>query len=81
MINFYDVACDLRLASNQVEAIRSLLCIKEDTFVDGKTLKIYAPDFPAAFRDWIQTNKPEVVFFAWYSLEQHYIDDDYEYNG
>jgi hypothetical protein len=47
MINFYDIANKLNLASNQVEAIRALLCITEDTYVDGLTLRMYAPDLPA----------------------------------
>jgi hypothetical protein len=63
MINFYDIANRLNLASNQVEAIRALLCINKDTFIDGLTLKMYAPDLPAVMRDWIHMNNPEGVFF------------------
>jgi len=63
MINFYDIANKLNLASNQVEAIRALLCITKDTYVDGLTLRMYAPDLPAVMRDWIHINNPEGVFF------------------
>lgn len=63
MINFYDIAIKLGLASNQVGAIRALLCITKDTYIDGKTLKMYAPDMPAVLRDWIYINNPEGIFF------------------
>lgn len=64
MVNFYEVAIKIGLASNQVEAVRALLCIKKDTFIDGKTLKMFAPDFPAVLRDWIHVNNPDGMFFA-----------------
>ncbi|NBW33449.1 MAG: hypothetical protein EBR30_00035 [Cytophagia bacterium] len=76
MINFYEVANDLRLASNQVEAIRALLCITKDTYIDGKTLKMFAPDLPAVLRDWIHINNPEGIFFPCLPKEQH--DNDFE---
>lgn len=63
MVNFYDVAIKLGLASNQVEAIRALLCISKDTYIDGRTLKLYAPDLPVVLREWIHINNPEGVFF------------------
>ena len=71
MVNFYEVANKLQLASNQVEAIRALLCISRDTYIDGKTLKLYASDFPSVFRDWIHVNNPEGVFFPCYSKQSH----------
>ena len=64
MFNFYEIAIKIGLASNQVEAIRALLCIKEDTYLDGRTLKLHAPDLPEAFRNWIYNNEPEQVFFS-----------------
>jgi hypothetical protein len=76
MINFYVIANELRLASNQVEAIRALLCITEDTYIDGRTLKMYASDLPSALRDWIRINNPEGVFFPCSSKEKY--DNDFE---
>jgi len=76
MINFYVVANELRLASNQVEAIRALLCITEDTYIDGRTLKMYAPDLPYVLRDWIRSNNPEGIFFPCSSEEKY--DNDFE---
>lgn len=76
MINFYDIANKLNLASNQVEAIRALLCITEDTYVDGLTLRMYAPDLPAVMRDWIHINNPEGVFFPCPSKENN--DNSFE---
>ena len=76
MINFYAVACSLGLASNQVDAIRAILYITEDTYIDGKTLKMYAPDLPAVFRDWIHANNPEVVFFPCPSKEGYDFDTE-----
>jgi hypothetical protein len=79
MINFYDIANKLNLASNQVEAIRALLCITKDTYVDGLTLKMYAPDLPATMRDWIHINNPEGVFFPCPNKEN--IDNDSHFNS
>ena len=78
MINFYDVANKLKLASNQVEAIRALLCITKDTYIDGSTLKMYAPDLPAVMRDWIHVNNPEGIYFPCPSREIHDNDADFE---
>lgn len=78
MTEFYTIAHELKLASNQVDAIRALLCIKEDTYIDGKTLKLYAPDLPQVFRDWIFCNKPEVVFFAGVINEREDNGQDFE---
>lgn len=64
MIIFHDIATKLGLASNQVEAIRALLCITKDTYIDRRTLKMYEPDLPALLRDWIHLNNPEGIFFA-----------------
>lgn len=76
MVNFYDIAIELRLASNQVNAIRSLLCITKDTYIDSKTLKMFAPDLPVALRDWIHTNNPEGIYFSCSSGEGY--DNDFE---
>lgn len=78
MVNFYEVATKLGLASNQVEAIRILLCISKDTYIDGKTLKLYAPDLPSALREWILINNPEGVFFPCPSLKSSDNDFDIE---
>jgi hypothetical protein len=78
MVNFYDIANKLSLASNQVEAIRSLLCITKDTYIDRLTLKMFAPDLPAVFRDWIHVNNPEGVFFPCPIKEK--TDNDYDFN-
>ena len=78
MINFYEVANKLKLASNQVDAIRALLCITKDTFIDGQTLKMYAPDLPAVMRDWIHVNNPEGIYFPCPSREVHDNDADFE---
>ena len=69
MVNFYDVAIKLNLASNQVEAVRALLCITKDTYIDGKTLKMFMPDLPAVLRDWIHINNPEGIYFPCPSKE------------
>lgn len=76
MVNFYDIAIELRLASNQVNAIRSLLCITKDTYIDSKTLKMFAPDLPAALRDWIYVNNPDCIYFPCSSGEEY--DNDFE---
>lgn len=76
MVNFYEVANNLRLASNQVEAIRALLCITKDTYIDGKTLKMFAPDLPAVLRDWIHINNPQGMFFPCYSKKEY--DNDFD---
>ena len=78
MINFYDIAIKLGLASNQVGAIRALLCITKDTYIDGKTLKMYAPDMPAVLRDWIYINNPEGIFFPCPIQEKHDNDAEFE---
>jgi hypothetical protein len=76
MVNFYDIANKLGLASNQVEAIRALLCITKDTYIDSKTLKMFAPDLPAVLRDWIHINNPEGIFFSCSS--QNSTDNDFD---
>lgn len=76
MVNFSEVAYKLQLASNQVEATRALLCITKDTYIDGKTLKMFAPDLPAVLRDWIHVNNPEGIFFPC-STEKMY-DNDFD---
>lgn len=76
MVNFYDIAVELRLASNQVNAIRSLLCITKDTYIDNKTLKMFAADLPAVLRDWIYINNPECIYFPCSSEEGY--DNDFE---
>jgi len=76
MINFYEVANKLQLASNQVDAIRALLCITKDTYVDSKTLKMYASDLPAVLRDWIYINNPEGIFFPCSSKDRD--DNNYD---
>ena len=78
MVNFYEIANNLRLASNQVQAIRALLCITKDTYIDGKTLKMFAPDLPEVLRDWIRANNPEGIFFPCYSKEVHDNEFDIE---
>jgi hypothetical protein len=78
MVNFNEVATKIGLASNQVEAVRALLCIQEDTFIDNKTLKMFTPDFPAVLRDWIHINNPDGMFFACPSQESTDTDFDLE---
>lgn len=78
MLDFYKVAGELKLASNQVEAIRAVLCIKEDSYIDYKTLKMFACDFPQVFRDWIHCNKFESVFFAGPSKQKNDNSQDFE---
>lgn len=76
MVNFYEIATKLNLASNQVEAIRALLCITKDTYIDGKTLKMYAPDLPVTLREWLHINNPEGVFFPCPDKENN--DNDFD---
>ena len=78
MDNFYDIARELKLASNQVAAIRAILCIQEDVYIDGKTLLLHSTDFPGIFRDWLYCNKPEAVFFPCPSQESSDTDFDLE---
>ena len=52
------------MSSNQMDAIKALLCIEKDTIIDGRTLKNFLPDFPQSFREWVHINNPEAVFFT-----------------
>jgi hypothetical protein len=52
------------MASFQQDAGKALLCIEKDTVIDGRTLKMFLPDFPQSFREWIRINNPEAVYFS-----------------
>jgi hypothetical protein len=76
VVNFLDIAFECKMASNQMDAVKALLCIERDTTIDGKTLRNFLPDFPQSFREWIRINNPEAVFFS--GLPQK-ITDNSEY--
>jgi len=63
-VDFRQIAFECKMASFQQDAVRALLCIERDVTIDGKTLEMFLPDFPRAFREWIHINKPEAVFFT-----------------
>jgi hypothetical protein len=63
-VNFLDIAFKCKMSSNQMDAIKALLCIEKDTIIDGRTLKNFLPDFPQSFREWVHINNPEAVFFT-----------------
>ena len=54
------------------------MLFRSDTFIDGQTLKMYAPDLPAVMRDWIHVNNPEGIYFPCPSREVHDNDPDFE---
>jgi hypothetical protein len=72
-VKFSDIAFECKMSSNQMDAIKALLCIEKDTVIDGKTLKRFLPDVPQSFREWIHINNPEAVFFT--GLVQNTIDN------
>ena len=63
-VNFLDIAFECKMSSFQQDAVKALLCIEKDTVIDGKTLKMFLPDFPQSFREWLRINNPEAVFFT-----------------
>ena len=72
-VKFLDIAFECKMSSNQMDAVKSLLCIEKDTVIDGRTLKNFLPDFPQSFREWIRINNPEAVFFS--GLPQKIVDN------
>jgi hypothetical protein len=76
VVNFLDIAFECKMSSNQMDAVKALLCIEKDITIDGKTLKNFLPDFPRSFREWIRINNPKAVFFS--GLPQK-ITDNSEY--
>ena len=74
-IMFNDVARELKMASNQIEAIKNILCITKDTYVDLRTLKLFAADFPQNLRDWVYINNPEGIYFT--GVPKNWDDNDY----
>jgi hypothetical protein len=73
LAKFIDIAFECKMSSNQMDAVKALLCIERNTVIDGKTLKLFLPDFPQSFREWIRINNPEAVFFS--GLPQKIIDN------
>lgn len=63
-VDFLQIAFECKMSSNQMDAVKALLCIEKDTTIDGKVLKLFLPDFPQSFREWIRINNPEAVFFT-----------------
>jgi len=63
-VDFRQIAFECKMASFQQDAVKALLCIEKDTVIDGKTLKMFLPDFPQSFREWLRINNPEAVFFT-----------------
>jgi len=63
-VKFIDIAFECKLASFQQDAVRALLCIEKDTTIDVKTVKMFTPDFPRSFREWLHINNPDAIFFS-----------------
>jgi len=78
VVKFTDIAFECKMSSNQMDAIRVLLCLEKETVVDNKTLKMFLPDFPQSFREWFRINNPEAIFFSGPFLK---ISDNTEYSN
>jgi len=63
-VKFIDIAFECKLASFQQDAVRALLCIEKDTTIDVKTVKMFTPDFPRSFREWLHINNPDAILFS-----------------
>jgi hypothetical protein len=62
-VDFNQIAFECRMSSNQMDAVKALLCIENDVSIDGRTLRMFLPDLPQSFREWVRINNPEAVYF------------------